>query len=267
MSKIILIRGGGDLASGVAFRLHRAGFQIVITELPQPLAVRRAVAFSEAVYEGKWKVEGLTATLAHTREQIEVAFARNEIPVLVDPDLEQLAAFYPQLSSIIDARLLKHSYPPLLSNAPFTIGLGPGFTARLNCHAFVETQRGHLLGRVFWSGSASTDSGQPDGDPRRVLRAPASGRLIGCAKIGEHLEPGEVIAEVNGEKVLAPFAGVLRGLIRPGLEVKQGLKIGDLDARDVSEYCFLVSDKALAIGGGVLEALLHRQQAETGQMP
>jgi xanthine dehydrogenase accessory factor len=259
MPNLTLIRGGGDLASGVALRLHHAGFNVIITELPQPLAVRRAVSFSEAVYEGKWKVEQVTSALVNSAEQIHTAFTRDEIPVLIDPELKLVSTFDLRPSTIIDARLLKHAPSPLTGSAPFTIGLGPGHTAGENCHAVIETQRGHTLGRVYWSGSASPDSGQPEGDPRRVLRAPASGTLNGYAQIGEHLEPGQVIAEVNGEKISAPFPGVLRGLIHPGLEVKKGLKIGDLDARDVREYCFLVSDKALAIGGGVLEAILRYQ--------
>ncbi len=261
MPNIILIRGGGDLASGVALRLHRAGFKILITELPQPLAVRRAVSFSEAVYEGTWTVENVTSRLVQTPEQLTFCLTRREIPVLIDPDLGLLAAFSTQPSTIIDARLLKHSPPPLTDSSPFTIGLGPGFVAGENCHAIVETQRGHTLGRVYWSGAANPDSGQPEGDPRRVLRAPANGLLIGYAQIGEHCEPGQVIAEVNGEKISAPFPGVLRGLLHPGVEVKKGLKIGDLDPREVREYCFLVSDKALAIGGGVLEAILRCQGA------
>jgi len=274
MPNLILIRGGGDLASGVALRLHQAGFQIIITELPQPLAVRRAVAFSEAVYEGMWTVENVTSRLIQTCEQLISCLDHREIPVLIDPDLTLLSTFNPSIrirhsgqafqpSTIIDARLLKQSPPPLADSSPFTIGLGPGFSVGENCHAFVETQRGHTLGRVFWSGSACLDSGQPEGDPRRVLRAPASGTLTGYAQIGEHLEQGQVIAEVNGEKVIAPFPGVLRGLLHPGLEVKKGLKIGDLDARNQREYCFLVSDKALAIGGGVLEAVLRYQVSGT----
>ncbi len=271
MPNIILIRGGGDLASGVALRLHHAGFQIIISELPQPLAVRRAVSFSEAVYEETWTVENVSSRLVKTPEQLAACLDRREIPVLIDPDLALLSTSNPSIglrhagqafqpSTMIDARLLKQSLSPLTDSSPFTIGLGPGFSVGENCHAFVETQRGHTLGRVFWSGSACLDSGQPEGDRRRVLRAPASGTLIGYAQIGEHLEPGQVIAEVNGEKVIAPFPGVLRGLIHPGLEVKKGLKIGDLDARDQREYCFLVSDKALAIGGGVLEAILRYQK-------
>jgi xanthine dehydrogenase accessory factor len=261
MTNLILIRGGGDLASGVALRLHRAGFQVIITELPQPLAVRRAVAFSEAVYEGKWQVESVTGVLVKSAMEIESALASKEIPVLIDPNLELASLFDLQPSTVIDARLLKNSPPPLGMDSSFTLGLGPGFVAGENCQAFVETQRGLLLGRVYWSGAASTDTGQPEGDPRRVLRAPADGILLSDAQIGDHFEPGEVIAEVSGEKIVAPFPGVLRGLIRPGVHVSKRLKIGDLDPRDQREYCFLASDKALAIGGGVLEALLAYQIA------
>lgn len=260
MPNPILLRGGGDLASGVALRLHRAGFPIIITELPQPLAVRRAVSFSEAVYEQHWQVEGVTATLVNSAGEIESALAANQIPVLVDPNLEKLPSLYPRLPILVDARLLKQSHPSLTQSAPFTIGLGPGFSAGINCHAFIETQRGHTLGRVYWSGSASTDTGQPEGDRRRVLRAPSNGILKGYAQIGDPLEAGQSIAEVNGEKVFAPFAGVLRGLIRPGIHVPGGTKIGDVDPRNIREYCFLASDKALSVGGGVLEALLSHQQ-------
>lgn len=259
MPNIILIRGGGDLASGGALRLHHAGFDVLITELPQPLAVRRAVSFSEAVYEGTWAVENVTSRLIQTPEELTACFARREIPVLIDPDLALLSTFPLKPSTIVDARLLKQIAPPLMDSSPFTIGLGPGFVAGKNCHAVVETQRGHTLGRVYWSGSANANSGQPEGDPRRVLRAPASGSLIGYAQIGERCEPGQVIAEVSGEKISAPFPGILRGLLHPGLKVKKGLKIGDLDPRDQREYCFLVSDKSLAIGGGVLEAILRYQ--------
>lgn len=283
MSTLVLIRGGGDLASGVALRLRHAGFDVIITELPQPLAVRRAVAFSEAVYENLWTVEDVAARRIETRAEAEMCLERGEIPVLVDPHLERFAAFGLELAALVDARLLKQPAPPLPAFAsvfpshsssasssvspstslPLVIGLGPGFVAGENCHAVIETQRGHTLGRVYWQGAASPDSGLPEGDPRRVLRAPADGVLSGQAQIGDHLEAGQVIAEVNGLPILAPFAGVLRGLIRPGVRVPQGLKVGDLDPRDRREYCFLVSDKALAIGGGVLEALLrHRQRKE-----
>lgn len=253
---LILIRGGGDLASGVALRLHRAGFPVLISELEQPLAVRRAVSFSEAVYEGQWQVEEVTAKRVETEAQIHAALAQNQIPVTIDPTLTFLSTFNLQLSTIIDARLLKHPPAPLPFDVPLLIGLGPGFVVGENCQAIIETQRGHTLGRVYWHGSANPDSGQPEGEPSRVLRAPADGQLVDYAQIGEHIEPGQVIAEVAGVPIIAPFAGVLRGLIRPGVQVTQNLKIGDLDKRNQREYCFLVSDKALAIGGGVLEAIM-----------
>jgi len=270
---LILIRGGGDLASGVALRLHRAGFQVLISELEQPLAVRRAVSFCEAVYEGQWQVEEVTALRVESEAHTIAAFEQGQIPVIVDPDLANLPTFNPstgsgqrlQLSAVIDARLLKRPPEPLTISTPLLIGLGPGFIAGENCQALIETQRGHTLGRVFWRGASNPDSGQPDGEPGRVLRAPADGQFIGYAQIGEHIEPGQVIAEVAGQPISAPFAGVLRGLIRPGLVVSRGLKVGDLDARDKREYCFLVSDKALAIGGAALEAILAYQTLNDGR--
>lgn len=252
----ILIRGGGDLASGVALRLHRAGFPVLISELNEPLSVRRAVSFSEAVYEGQWQVEEVTAIRVETSEQITSALTQNQIPVIIDPNLQILPILNLKHSTLIDARLLKRPPEPLPFEVRLLIGLGPGFVAGENCQAVVETQRGHTLGRVYWRGGVNPDNGQPEGDPTRVLRAPAEGQLIGYAQIGEHIEPGQIIAEVTGKPIIAPFPGVLRGLIRPGLQVTKNLKVGDLDARDKREYCFLVSDKALAIGGAVLEAVL-----------
>lgn len=264
----VLIQGGGDLATGIAMRLRRAGFHPLITELPQPLAVRRAVSFSEAVYAGAHHVEDLTARRVATLTEIEISSQRGEIPVLVDPQLiivssQLLAADQPggktknRLSAQIDARLLKTEQPVTrLGKFPFKIGLGPGFTAGVNCHAALETNRGHLLGRVLWQGATSADTGQPEGDPRRVLRAPADGELIGYAQIGETVTAGQLLARVGGEPVFSPFSGVLRGLVRPGLRVMRGVKIGDVDARGIRDYCFLVSDKALAIGGAALEAVM-----------
>jgi xanthine dehydrogenase accessory factor len=262
---LILIRGGGDLASGVALRLHRSGFQVLISELPKPLAVRRAVSFSEAVYEGQWQVEEVTAKRVENQAQIITALEQGQIPVIVDPDLTNLPTFNLKPSTIIDARLLKRPPEPPPFEVSLLIGLGPGFVAGENCQAVIETQRGHTLGRVYWRGTANPDSGLPEGEPGRVLRAPADGKLIGYAQIGDRLEPGDIIAEVGGQKLTAPFPGVLRGLIRPGLVVSRNLKIGDLDKRDKREYCFLVSDKALAIGGAALEAILAHRAAGSGR--
>ncbi|MFZ5818657.1 MAG: selenium-dependent molybdenum cofactor biosynthesis protein YqeB [Chloroflexota bacterium] len=261
MAAYILIRGGGDLASGVALRLHRAGLPVVVSELAQPLAVRRSVSFAEAVYEGAWTVEGVMGRLVE-REQVPAALEAGEIPVLVDPEASILSRF--DFCAVIDARLTKLPPSPLPASVPLHIGLGPGFRAGENCQAVIETRRSHTLGRVLWEGATQADSGQPEGDPRRVLRAPVAGIVVGHARIGEHVEAGQLVANIQGEAgvqealVASPFAGVLRGLIRPGLHVTAGLKIGDVDPRDDPSMCQLASDKALAIGGGVLEALLAR---------
>jgi len=283
MPALILVRGGGDLASGVALRLHHAGLKVIVSELPQPLAVRRAVSFAEAVYEGQAIVEGVTARLVE-REQIQATLEAGEIPILVDPDASILTEWVVQV--VIDARLIKRPPQPLPADIPLHIGLGPGFHAGRNCDAVIETRRSHTLGRVYWDGTSQSDSGQPEGDPRRVLRAPMDGQLIGYAQIGDHLEAGDLIAEIHplvtlseaknlthrkGEpsvalvpqsdkgKIVSPFKGVLRGLIHPGLHVTASLKIGDIDPRNNREACFLVSDKALAVGGGVLEAILSNE--------
>lgn len=255
---LVLLRGGGDLASGVALRLHRAGIKLVISELEQPLAVRRTVSFAEAVYEGHHTVEEVTGQLVE-RDQVSAVLDADEIPILVDPAADILNHF--QFLVVIDARLTKQTPSPLPVEVPLHIGLGPGFHAGRDCHAVVETRRSHTLGRVYWTGTAQMDSGEPEGDRRRVLRAPADGVVLAHAKIGEHVEEGQVVATIGDQHpVTSPFQGVLRGLIHPGLHVTKGLKIGDVDPRDDPSACFLVSDKALAIGGGVLEAILTKEE-------
>lgn len=258
MTHLIVLRGGGDLASGVALRLHRTGFQVVILELEKPLAVRRAVSFSEAVYEGTHTVEGVTARLV-SADQFQVTLEAGEIPVLVDPHANILRNQFlisPQFTFVVDARLLKTAPDPLEVNVPLHIGLGPGFSAGENCNAVIETRRSHTLGRVYWSGATQPDSGQPDGDPRRVLRAPQTGILTAYAEIGDLLQAGQLVADIGEEKITSPFDGVLRGIIRPDIEVLEGMKIGDVDPRSDTSACWLVSDKALSVGGGVLEAVL-----------
>jgi xanthine dehydrogenase accessory factor len=272
MTNLIVLRGGGDLASGVALRLHRTGFQIVILELERPLAVRRSVSFSEAVYEGVQTVEGTTARLV-SPDQIQVTLETNEIPVLVDPQASILRNQFltsPQSTFVVDARLLKTAPEPLGVRIPLHIGLGPGFTAGINCHAVIETRRGHTMGRIYWSGAAQPDSGEPEGDRRRVLRAPRNGVLIADAKIGDHLEEGQLIAEVQPEDgsdnylIFSPFKGVLRGLIRPGIQVTRDMKVGDVDRRNDPAICAFASDKAMAVGGAVLEAVLvHMKKSES----
>jgi xanthine dehydrogenase accessory factor len=257
MNPLILIRGGGDLATGVALRLHRVGFQIAILELDKPLAVRRTVSFSEAVYEGIQNVEGVTARLV-SADQFQVTLEAGEIPVLIDPRANILKNQFmtsPKSTFVIDARLMKTEPEPLPENVALHIGLGPGFTAGADCHAVIETQRGHALGRVYWEGQSAPDSRQPDGDIRRVLRAPSAGALEPFKTIGDSCKQGDVIASIGGKDILSPFDGILRGLIHPRVDVTEGMKIGDVDARNDPNMVRFVSDKALSVAGGVLEAV------------
>lgn len=260
---IVLIRGGGDLASGVALRLYRAGLRIIITELEQPMAIRRLVSFAEAIQSGEITVEGVTAKRVDdptNTPQILKVIARGYIPVLVNPDAQAVRTLSPHV--VIDARMLKQKVELISTPVKLVIGLGPGFVVGDNCHAVIETMRGHTLGRVIWEGGAEENSGIPEAvgshGEERVLRAPRDGILEAYAEITDHVEAGQRVAEVEGEPVFAPFSGVLRGLLHPGLAVTKGLKIGDVDPRDDPSYCRLVSDKSLAIGGGVLEAILSR---------
>ena len=261
MALRILVRGGGDLASGVILRLHRAGWQVLVTELPSPLTVRRFVSFAQAIYDEDFVIEGVRARKASTAEDIEEYLQAGEVPVIVDPDLAMLDVFRPQV--LIDARMRKR--PPELGReaAALVIGLGPGFRAGQDCHAVIETNRGAYLGRVYWEGTAQADTGIPErrGDyqSERVLRAPADGDLEPAANIGDVIAQGAVIAQVAGQPVTARFDGVLRGLVYAGLHVKTGDKIGDLDPRLDPSLCWLVSDKSLSIAGGVLEAILAWQ--------
>lgn len=266
MGELILIRGGGDLASGAALRLHRAGLAVVISELAQPLVVRRRVSFAEAVYAGEISVEGITARRAESANEARKTLARGEIPVLIDPAASSGLELRPL--ALVDGRMIKR--PPELGReaAEMVIGLGPGFCAGENCHAVIETQRGHYLGRVIWTGTAQADTGVPESlneksaeyTSERVLRAPIEGILRAYAEIGDHVEHRQTLAEITGHRIIAPFSGVLRGLAHPELFVQRGTKIADVDPRDDPAYCFLVSDKSLAVGGGVLEALLSKPE-------
>ncbi len=261
MPALILIRGGGDLASGVALRLHRAGINVAITELAQPLVVRRSVSFANAVYEKQIVVEEVTARVvndpADTLKILNV-LSKGQIPVLIDPDCVAAKTLNPL--AIVDGRMTKRPPEPLSHRALLYLGLGPGFTAPSNCHAVIETQRGHTLGRVIWEGTTINDTSQPEGDPRRVLRAPRNGTILNHKDICDHCESEEVIAEIDGEPIKSPFNGIIRGLIHSGLTVTRGTKIGDIDPRDDARLCQLISEKALAIGGGVMEALLTRPE-------
>ncbi|MGQ9494088.1 MAG: selenium-dependent molybdenum cofactor biosynthesis protein YqeB [Anaerolineae bacterium] len=256
---LILIRGGGDLGTGVTHRLHRAGFSVIIMELPQPLVIRRAVSFASAVYEGRITVEGVEASLAHERAEIEDLLTRGIVPVIVDPNGTLIPMLKPDV--LVDARMAKRNLGTAITDAPIVIGLGPGFTAGQDVHAVIETARGHNLGRMILQGSAEADTHIPglvQGYGReRVLWAPRTGLFHGLLHIGEFVEAGQAVAHVEEQPVLASIPGVLRGILHDNVLVREGQKVGDIDPRGIVEYCFTISDKSRAIGGGVLEAILY----------
>ena len=259
LKHLIIVRGGGDLATGTISPLHNCGFPVLVLECARPTAIRRTVAFSEAVFTGCQTVEGLTCWKAETLQQA-VAFLRNgKLPLVVDEAGESITALRPM--AVVDAILAKKNLGTAITDAPVVIGVGPGFTAGEDCHAVVETMRGHYLGRVIHQGPAAPNTGIPGliggfaGE--RVLRAPADGVFHQILDIGAQVKMGDVAATVNGEPMLCTLDGVLRGILADGTPVFKGMKAGDIDPRCKIEHCYCASDKALAVGGGVLEAVLE----------
>ena len=228
-------------------------------ECPRPLAVRRGVAFCEAVYDGKHKVENVEAVCCNESDDIQRCWQEQKIAVIVDPTWRMLEQI--KTNVVVDAILAKKNLGTEISEAQLVIGLGPGFVAKQNVHMVIETNRGHDLGRIITSGSAAPNTGVPGPiggyTVERVLRAPAEGRFSTARKIGEQITKGEEVGNVAGHKVSAGIDGILRGLIRPDTQVQKGLKIGDIDPRGVENYCYTISDKARAVGGSVLEAVLR----------
>ena len=256
---LALIRGAGDIASGTAIRLWRCGINIVMTDLERPTAIRRTVAFSDAIVHGETIVEGLRAVRAEDAAQAKKLLREGAIPVLADPACRCRGELAPD--ALVDAILAKRNLGTRISDAPIVVGVGPGFTAGEDCHAVVETMRGHTLGRVIYSGSAIANTNIPGliggfaGE--RVLRAPCDGVFTAVHRIGDTVEEGETIGFVEGVPMKCTIGGVLRGVLDDGVRVKKGMKSGDVDPRGKAEYCTTVSDKALAVGGGVVEAVLY----------
>ena len=256
---LILVKGAGDLATGTAVRLVRSGFQVVMTEVAQPTAVRRTVAFSQCMYDGTAVVEGITARRTAGRDQARAALAAGEIPVLADPQAAILAQL--PFMAVVDAILAKKNLGTHITDAPIVLALGPGFTAGSDCHGVIETKRGHDLGRLILVGSAIPNTGVP-GDvggytKERIIRAPADGPFEPVAQIGQQVNVGQIVAMVNGIPVAAQLTGIVRGMLPAGIPVTAGMKAGDIDPRCEVRHCFTVSDKARAIGGGVLEGILY----------
>lgn len=263
---LVLIRGAGDIATGIALRLHRSGISVVMTDLPKPTAIRRTVCFSQAIVLGRCTVEDVDAVCVGRPEEAAAILAEGRIPVLADPEAKAIASLKPD--AVVDAILAKKNLGTAITDAPVVVAVGPGFTAGTDCHAVVETMRGHYLGRVIYNGSALPNTNIPGliggyaGE--RVLRAPADGIFHTCREIGDVVKAGDVAGTVEGEPMVCTIDGVLRGLLADGTPVHKGMKSGDVDPRCKIDHCYCASDKALAVGGGVLEAILHLSGALKG---
>lgn len=257
---LCLLRGGGDLATGVALRLHRAGFPVAVCELDRPLAVRRTVAVASALLDpdGRATVEGMAARRVDGIDELAEVAATGTVPVLVSPTLPPTDRLV--RSVVVDARLLKHNPDTGLDDASLVVALGPGYTAGVDCHVVVETLRGPDLGRVVHEGSAAPDTGTPGTvggrSAERVLRAPADGVASWDRDIGDRVTAGEVLGRVGDAPVTATIDGTVRGLVADGTLLAAGTKVGDVDPRGDEVAVDRVSDKALAVGGGVLEAVM-----------
>ena len=257
-SLTIVFRGAGDVASGAALRLYNAGLRrIILLETARPMAVRRTVSFSEAVYEGEILVEGVRARLASSPAEIPSIWKEDALPVLVDPDGTLIRGQKPDV--VIEATIAKRNIGVHITDAPLVIGVGPGFTAGKDVHCVVETKRGFTLGRLYRSGSAAPDTGRP-GDVmgytlERVLRAPCAGLFETTLDIGDRVEAGQSVGTVAGQPVISEIGGILRGLLRSGISVEKGTKMGDVEPRPNVGF-HKCSDKGMAVGGALLEAIL-----------
>lgn len=256
---VIAIKGAGEMASAIAHCLYRANFsQIFMMETASPLAIRRRVSFSSAIHSKEITIEGVNGIRAENISDIQSAWAHSKIPIIADPHWLMIKKLRPKV--VIDAILAKKNLGTFAEDAELVVALGPGFLAGQDAHIVIETNRGHDLGRLIFSGSADKDTGIPgviDGySTERVLRAPIAGRFVAKKQIGDRVQPNECVGMVGDQSVRAEIAGVLRGIIRNGSTVHQGLKIGDIDPRGRIEFCHSISDKARAIGGAVLTSIM-----------
>ena len=259
---IAIIKGAGDLGTGVAYRLWRAGFRILCTDLPQPLVIRRSVAFASALYDARITIDNAMAERIMYVDEAVYTWQRDGVPVIADADARSVAALQPEI--VVDVVMAKQNTGTHLFDAPVVIACGPGFVAGQDCHAVIETQRGHNLGRVIRAGSAVANTGVPGNvggaDVQRVVRAPIAGMMYGRKAIGDVVKAGDIIAQIDTTIVRASLSGVLRGLLHDNVRVTENMKIGDIDPRAEVSYCSSISDKALAIGGGVLEAVFSLRE-------
>jgi xanthine dehydrogenase accessory factor len=257
---VILIRGAGEMATGVAHRLACCHFKVCMTETPNPQAVRREVAFSEAVFDSEKEVEGITAKRIDSPDGISEVWRESKIPVLIDPEAKVKDFLKPDV--LIDATLAKKNLGTKMTDAPLVIGLGPGFHAGKDVHLVIETNRGHNLGRIISNGEAAPNTGIPGEiggyTEERVIRAPKDGKFNALRKIGDGVQVNGKVGIIENIAVRSRIAGVIRGLLRDGTDVWKGMKLGDVDPRGVKAHCTTISDKARTVSGGVLEAILDR---------
>lgn len=256
---IVVLRGGGDIATGIGHRLFMAGFKVVVIDIKEPTAIRRKVSFCEAIYIGEIEVEGVKAVLCRTIEEINDNIDKGFVPVLIDEKGDIISKINPL--AVVDSILAKKNLGTNKDMAPITIGVGPGFEASVDVDLVVETNRGHFLGKVIKKGKAIENTGIPGNiigyTEERIIRSLGEGVVKNYKNIGDIVKKGESICKTGNVEVLARIDGVIRGLIKDGLSVKKSMKIGDIDPRGIVEYTTTISDKARAVGGGVLEAIMY----------
>lgn len=253
----VLIKGAGDLATGIASKLHACGCQIIMTERKVPLTVRRSVALSRAVYEGEVQVENMRGIRVYNIEEAKKVLAAGDIAVIADEEAAISREYQPEV--IVDAIMAKRNTGTTIADASFVIGVGPGFFAGKDCHCVIETKRGRSLGQIIWEGSAIPNTGVPGNvggyTIERLIKAEADGVMEPCVTIGTVVEKGQMVARTGNVPVYAKMSGIVRGMLQSGVQVKKGLKIGDIDARTTRELCDTISDKARIIGDGVVKAI------------
>lgn len=257
---LVIIRGAGDIATGIGWRLKQCGFDVVMTETQKPTCIRRTVAFSTALEQGSYTVEGISATACNNIEQVQQALANGHVAVLCDPSASCIATLKPAV--VIDSILAKHNLGTKITDAPLVIGVGPGFCAGEDCHYVIETQRGHYLGKVIEQGPAAPNSGIPGNimgyAAERIIRSTVSGTFRALCSIGDLVQAGQTVAMVDDTPLCVEIDGMIRGILADGIAVTTGFKCGDVDPRGTKADYTTISDKARAIGGAALEAILRR---------
>ena len=256
---MVLIKGAGDLATGIAYRLKKSGFDIVMTEIHKPTTVRRTVAFSQAVFDNEIVIEGIKGVKVNNINEIYEEIREGNIPIIIDEKAEIIKELRPDV--VVDSIIAKKNLGTSIEDAPIVIGVGPGFEAKVDCHLVVETKRGHYLGKVIEEGSAIPNTGVPGNiggyTKERIIRASSNGKIKPLVAIGGFVKKGDIVAYIDGIEVLAEIDGIVRGMLQEGIEVFKGMKSGDIDPRCEKDHCFTISDKARSIGGGVLEAIMY----------